>query len=87
MSRSSGSGHPLTLRCSHCKWRSYAGMTYKGTNLSATGRHKPVKKWTSGGIRQGALLVEYQCKDCGHVGWSKHIDANRLFFSLNPLGQ
>lgn len=69
-----GTGQPLTLRCAKCKttWRrDYGG----GTNLEATGRTKPVPHR---GIRQTTRKIEYRCRDCGHVGWTQHIDAERL---------
>ena len=74
---SGGTGLPLFLRCAKCKkysdWRSHRPI-----HLEATGKTKPCKKWSAGGIRQARQYIEYRCLDCGHVGWSKHADAQRL---------
>lgn len=79
MSASSGTGHPLTLRCAKCRInRDWRRSTTPDTNLEATGRTKECKKWTAGGIRQAKQYIEYRCRTCGHVGWSKHTQAQRL---------
>jgi predicted RNA-binding Zn-ribbon protein involved in translation (DUF1610 family) len=75
-----GTGQPLTLRCSKCKkHRDYgrhgSGRTGDGTNLIATGRFRAV---THKSIRQTNRKIQYRCKDCGFVGWTQHIDAERL---------
>lgn len=81
MSRSSGTGHPLYLRCGRCKrhrdWR-----TKDIPKLEATGKTRPCRRWTSGGIRQTNQYVQYRCLTCGFVGWSKHSDAGRLLKRL-----
>lgn len=69
-----GTGQPLTLRCGKCRrWR---GGHREGTNLEATGKLRPAEHR---GVRQTNRLIQYRCKDCGHVGWSQHIDAERLY--------
>lgn len=78
-----GTGYPLTLRCAKCKstWRrEYGAMA---TNLIATGRTKPRGRNDKGGMRTTTRMIEYRCLDCGHVGWTKHIDAERLIRRLN----
>ncbi len=73
-----GTGQPLTLKCYHCRksipWR----QSYT-VELEATGRTKPT---TRRGIRQTNRKIEYRCLKCGHVGWTQHIDAERLLASV-----
>lgn len=68
-----GTGQPLTLRCAKCK--TYRFGPDRGTNLEATGRTRPMPH---SAIRQTNRKIEYHCRDCGHTGWSQHIDAERL---------
>lgn len=76
MSWSHGPGIPLTFRCAKCK----VGRTYQGINLEATGKSRKRSDHDFGRI--GKRHVQYKCLDCGHVGWSKHIEANRLLEAL-----
>lgn len=83
-----GTGYPLVLRCAKCKvlrdYRSFAHEdTHKGMNLEATGRSKPMK---NRGYRQSKLKIEYRCRDCGHVGWSQHSDAEALLLKKSAGG-
>jgi predicted RNA-binding Zn-ribbon protein involved in translation (DUF1610 family) len=71
-----GTGQPLTLRCAKCRKSDVRRGTSRGTNLEATGRLRPV---THRGVRQTNRKIQYRCRDCGHVGWTQHIDAERLF--------
>lgn len=72
MSQGTGTGHPLTFRCSKCKV-CRGDDSKRGTNWFATGRVR-------GGAIPAQLLsrvssrhkAEYQCRACGHVGWSGH---------------
>ena len=71
-----GTGQPITLRCGKCRitrsWRE------GGFDLEATGKTRPA---TRRGIRLTNRKIEYRCRECGHVGWSQHMDAERLFQS------
>jgi hypothetical protein len=49
--------------------------------LEATGRTKPRGK-VGNPSRKASRLVEIRCLDCKHVGWSNHVDAERLLNSL-----
>lgn len=87
MGRSAGAGFPLTLRCAMCKKRRGYSLRRDessniGTNLVATGKTKPVKRdgHHTHGIRQANQRIEYRCTDCGHIGWSRHTDAERLLW-------
>jgi hypothetical protein len=76
MGRSHGTGFPLTLRCAKCKTRWRGG----GTNLEATGKTRKAY-WRRGythGMRQTDRAIQYRCLDCRHVGWTQHIDGERL---------
>ena len=74
MPGSTGTGYPHTFRCAKCKrLRDYKrGTGRQGTNLDATGRVKHIPEHRNGGLRCLWYLAEYRCRDCGHVGWSKH---------------
>lgn len=75
-----GTGHPLTLRCTRCKrYRDYKDPAQrdKGCHLEATGRTRPRERL--GGARTTNRKIEYRCLDCGHVGWTIHVWAERLF--------
>jgi hypothetical protein len=66
-----GTGQPLTFKCAKCRitdWRT-------DVDLEATGRTRPM---AHRGIRQTTRKIEYKCRICGHVGWTQHIDAERL---------
>lgn len=77
-----GTGWPLTLRCAKCKLHRHLDdlPSDKGTHLEATGRTRP--RAQGGGARAGSCFVQYRCQDCGHTGWSKHSDAERLLRRL-----
>ena len=86
MSRSYGAGHPLTLRCGKCKvgidHRDHHELQHRGTNLQATGRTKPLRPSDRGTPRSLDYRVEYRCLDCGYIGWSRHLNAERLLRRL-----
>jgi hypothetical protein len=85
-----GTGYPLTFRCAKCKvgrnWRSFFRFdTERGRNYRLTGRTRSAKRIgrLTGrtrsakriGYRQADIKMEYECLDCGHIGWTQHIDA------------
>lgn len=79
MGASSGPGFPLTLRCAKCKGVDNG----RGYKLRATGRMRrrhPSER--SQGIRQIAGIAEYECLECGHKGWSKHGQMQRLLGAI-----
>jgi len=79
MSRSSGPGFPLTLRCAKCKGVDN-GL---GAALRATGKLRPRRpSERSQGIRQIRGIAEYECLGCGHRGWSKHGTMQRLLAAI-----
>ena len=69
-----GTGYPLTFRCAKCKvGRDWRGGDQRGLNYEPTGRARRPRRGLRG-VRCASYEVEYCCLDCGHVGWSKHID-------------
>ncbi len=73
-----GTGQPITARCGKCRKSSsfYRDAERRGYRLEATGRTK--KRRHLGGIRTTNRCIEIKCLDCGHVGWTVHIDAELL---------
>lgn len=69
-----GTGCPLTLKCAKCRLSRNWSRNFR-EGLVATGRTRAVSRRS---IRQTTRKVEYRCLDCGHVGWTQHIDAERL---------
>ncbi len=49
----------------------------RGFDLKATGRTRA--RTRTGGMRTTKRKIEYKCGDCGHVGWTIHSDAERIF--------
>jgi len=79
-----GTGQPYYFVCAKCRtWRRAFMGTTRGMNLEATGRWRP-RRDGRGGSRIGSKFVEYRCKDCGHVGWSKHKEAERMLAKAPP---
>lgn len=74
-----GTGYPLTLRCAKCKrYRDYDNPQHadRGCQLAATGRIRPLTSQQFGHNSSGRALhyrAEYRCLDCGHIGWSRHV--------------
>lgn len=78
MSRSAGPGSPVFFRCSRCRdSRRFSSKT--GWDVELTGRTRPngAKKGHALGVRSTLISREYRCRDCGHVGWSSHVDLQR----------
>lgn len=76
-----GTGHPDRLRCAKCKpYRLRLFEPNRGLRLEATGRTKP--RYVGGGPRTTDRRIEYRCRDCGHVGWTTHIDGEGLLRRL-----
>jgi hypothetical protein len=47
-------------------------------HLRWTGRYRRAPT-NRKGCRTSYWRFEYACTDCGHVGWTRHIDAERQF--------
>lgn len=76
-----GTGHPLTLRCAKCRlgrdWRRHSD---RGTRLEATGKWKRIcaLEYPIAHLRLTWRRIQYRCLDCGHIGWTRHVDAEGL---------
>lgn len=74
-----GTGTPQWFRCWNCRrtddWRNHDDRGWinrvKLTGLTRENRNHRRTQRTSGLERQ------YECMDCGHVGWSSHVDLER----------
>jgi hypothetical protein len=74
-----GTGQPLHFFCVKCrKGRGWDGRqsNRRGWNVVRTGRTKPYNGGNLG-TRGLDTFHEYKCPDCGHVGWSRHVDIAR----------
>jgi hypothetical protein len=80
-----GTGYPITFKCAKC--RKAPHHSHFNPPLLATGRTRPADRK---GIRQTTRRIEYYCQDCGHFGWTQHIDAERFYaawLALHPSAQ
>ncbi len=73
MGSNNGSGIPMFFACPFK--RRAPTWDRSPHDVTLTGKTKPVGK--TGGIRNSKLSREYTCS-CGHVGWSKHMDLERM---------
>lgn len=44
--------------------------------LELTGRKRTFYPLGNYGLRSSFYTYEYTCGDCGHIGWSRHIEAH-----------
>lgn len=91
-----GTGHPYTFRCAKCKTNmafvlfGMGGMRdpKRGTNWFATGTVIGDLDKASPHVRVNRhVKAEYECRDCGHKGFSGHsmvLAAARLLRKLGP---
>lgn len=85
MGRSAGAGSPVWFICGQC--RSSGSPCKSRDNYSVVCRHKYVltgqkrpyktQRNSATGVRSSRESRQYQC-ECGHTGWSNHIDLERL---------
>lgn len=77
MSRSSGTGSPQWFHCP--RWRRLPrDIRHRLTHaIELTGRTRPARFAGAMGSRSTNTSREYACS-CGHVGWSNHVDLERL---------
>ncbi len=80
MSWSAGPGSPVSFVC----WRGRQDWRTKAAHrnvyaVTLTGRTRPYKAayGSALGLRSTLMSREYRC-ECGHVGWSYHVDLLRL---------
>ncbi len=80
---------PANFRCAKCR-RTYGTREYFGerwsdergrlSRVELTGKTKADRADRSvhRGPRCDTTSRQYRCEDCGHVGWSTHVDLKRL---------
>lgn len=79
--KGSGTGAPICFRCAKCKTRSTIRSAKRGMNVLRTGKTRPAG---CRGQRMLAVASQYRCLDCGHEGWSRHVDVARLPLTARP---
>lgn len=75
-----GTGQPYSFRCAGCKRKDRDGIFdwAWAADVVFTGKIKRVP-FGHGGSRVTFNRIQYRCKKCGHVGWSRHSDVARAF--------
>jgi len=79
--QSAGPGEPVVFQCQKCR---RGNTRYTVVDAGHTGRVTLTGRKRArygGGIqvgRHGHIAREYKCNDCGHVGWSRHTDLERV---------
>lgn len=80
-----GTGQPIHFKCANCR------RPRRNTLIRTSHQAKPGWKVirtgsTRSGGRPGVRMLrishEYECQDCGHVGWTRHKD-----ILIKPLKQ
>ena len=73
-------GQPIRFQCSKCRLSRGPKLAGHGRfdRVVLTGKQRHRKRYTGLRILGGGLRVQYQCLDCGHVGWSSHSDLRWL---------
>jgi len=89
--RSPGTGNPHFFRCSHCRKaeRNCDPPSSRGRldRIRLTGGCRPNRRIIGRSAcspRMAQSRIEYVCLDCGHRGWSAHIDIVRKFHAEDP---
>jgi len=87
MGANNGTGHPLTFACAKCRVKGCFGSDdsrrwrfFQHHKWVATGARR--KRWTGNnpaGRVDPVYQYGYQCLDCGHVGWSRHISVKKAW--------
>lgn len=81
MGRAAGVGSPMWFMCAQqrkdrWKYRDRDGFLHDEPQheVERTGRTKPRAQRGAVGVRSLLEQHEYECKTCGHIGWSNHKD-------------
>lgn len=74
-------GQPLAFRCAECRKTTnpYWNEPARGQNVRMTGRSRAQRVRGANHHRWPDRAYEYECRDCGHVGWSRHPEAQRQY--------
>lgn len=78
-----GTGQPINFQCSACRRRRRWPCGAK-THVRLTGRKKKLDDGNARG-RSTKWSREYICRDCGHKGWSRHIDLQDIDIDFTEL--
>lgn len=81
MGANNGTGYPMFLRCAKCRRTNRdRHARIQGFSLRRFANEKPLPKAQQGNGNSRALqfLIKIKCLVCGHVGWTRHKDAQRL---------
>lgn len=71
MGSNNGTGQPNWFRCAKCRRGGHRNDGWLGS-VDLTGRRRQHRGKV--GQRITHIDREYRCVDCGHVGWSAHVD-------------
>lgn len=79
---SHGTGYPICFFCAEARHIYYRDTGRQAREraehvVTLTGRTRPTKRNGKGHPRKSWTTREYRCS-CGHVGWSSHIDLERM---------
>lgn len=69
-----GTGQAFSFRCSKCRKLGKQFSTGYVDKVVLTGRKKDMKHMGNAHGRTDRYAREYRCLDCGHCGFSRHID-------------
>jgi hypothetical protein len=73
--KTQGAGQPVYFKCAKCRLTRNAGIGGAELNRQTlTGRTRG--PYGNRGQRMDKFAREYKC-DCGHTGWSRHVDLAR----------
>jgi hypothetical protein len=65
-------GQPIWMKCAKCRLQQDSnGYALRG-NPRATGRRREKHKHGVVGRMDAKYQYEYECGECGHLGWSRH---------------
>lgn len=87
MSRSFGAGQPIWFKCPIARrtTRRLGIHTKGGRNIQLTGQRRERASNRTGALRSDSRFVyQFKCLDCGHVGWSRHIQVARRYAQEFP---
>jgi hypothetical protein len=77
-----GTGRPLNFQCSKCRLKNLSRERWGTKRTGFINEVKvlgPRRKAPVGnaGMRNSRFKFQYECRACGHVGWSRHVDLER----------
>lgn len=85
-SRSPGVGNPLTFCCWNCRRNNRKfenpipdGRIDQVLIIGKTRKNHALLGREASSPRMRKIRVQYRCLDCGHVGWSAHVDLVNRF--------